>query len=238
MLARVNSPQLVRPRRSFLGALRDEVCQVLLPQRCIACSEFGAALHEACPDRLPVADGARCDRCWRPDARLDASANEAGFDALRAAFRFDGLARRALLEAKFRGVTAHLDPLGRAAAAAVPAGWRPDVVVPVPLGRRRERTRGFNQAREVARAVAEVLAVPLADGLVRRARETPPQAMLDAEARRTNLREAFILDGTPPPRVLVVDDVSTTGATLGAVAAVLRRGGARFVGALAVARED
>ena len=123
MLARVNSSPIARPRRSFLGALRDEVWQVLLPQRCIACGEFGAALHEACLDQLPVADGARCDRCWRPDARLDASgrcercleasANEAGFDALRTAFRFDGLARRALLEAKFRGVTAHLDPLGQ-----------------------------------------------------------------------------------------------------------------------------
>lgn len=160
------------------------------------------------------------------------------FEALRAPFRFEGLARRGLLEAKFRGVTAHLEPLGRAAAAMVPADWRPDVVVPIPLGRRRERTRGFNQAREAAKAVAAALDVPLADGLVRRGRETAPQAMLGAAARHTNLRGAFVLVGTPPARVLVVDDVTTTGATLAEVAALLRKGGAEHVYALAMARED
>lgn len=160
------------------------------------------------------------------------------FEALRTPFRFEGLARRALLEAKFRGVTALLPPMARAAAVVVPADWQPDVIVPVPLGRRRERTRGFNQAREAARTLSEALGVPLADDLVRRTRETRPQATLDAESRRANLGEAFALDGTPPPRVLVVDDVTTTGATLSAVAATLRAGGAQHVYAIAMARED
>ena len=235
---------LAPPRRSFLAALRDEVWQALLPQRCLACGAFGAALHEACLDRLPTADGARCDRCWQPGvAGTCARCAEGGpdapaFDALRAPFRFEGLARRALLEAKFRGVSAHLAPLGRAAAAVVPPDWRPEVIVAVPLGRRRERRRGFNQAHEVAGAVAEALGVPLADGLVQRVRETRAQATLDAEARHTNLRAAFALDGTPPARVLVVDAVTTPGATLSAIAAVLRAGGAQSVRALAVARED
>ena len=104
--------------------------------------------------------------------------------------------------------------------------------------RRRERTRGYNQAREAARAVAEALGVPLADGLVRRARETAPQAMLGAEARHANIRGAFVLAGTPPARVLIVDDVTTPGAPLSALAAVLRAGGAAHVTALAMARED
>jgi len=230
--------------RSFVRALVAEAWDVLLPQRCIACGRFGAALHEACLDRLPRADGPRCDRCWRPGVRgrcercTVGGADAPVFDALRAPFRFEGVARRALLEAKFRGVTAHLEPLGRAAAATVPEEWRPDAVVPVPLASRRERTRGFNQAREAARAVAESLGVPLADGLVRRARETTPQASLDAEARHRNLGGAFAAVGTPPARVLVVDDVTTTGATLSEVAAVLRAAGASKVYALAMARED
>lgn len=206
-----------------LRALVDEVWDALLPQQCIVCGRFGASLHEACLDVLPRADGARCGRCWRPVEGLAAAVGACercaagegpAFEALRAPFRFQGLARRALLEAKFRGVTAHLAPLGRAAAALVPGEWGVQAVVAVPLGRRRERTRGFNQAREAARHVADALGVPLVDGLVRRGRETAPQAMLDAAARHTNLGGAFVASGDPLERVLLVDDVTTTGATL------------------------
>ena len=233
-----------RPRRSFARVLLDEAWDALLPQQCIVCGRFGASLHVGCLDALPRADGPRCTRCWRPDVRgtcarcAEGGPDAPAFDALRAPFRFEGLARRALLEAKFRGVTAHLGPLGRAAAALVPDDWRPEAVVAVPLGRRRERTRGFNQAREAARAVAEVLGVPLVDGLVRRGRETAPQAMLDADARHLNLRGAFEVVGTPPGRVLVVDDVTTTGSTLSEVAAALRAAGTSNVYTLAMARED
>ena len=234
-----------RARRSLAQTLVEELWDVLLPQRCIACGKFGASLHEGCVALLPVADGARC---WAPGVRpeplrlcercAEGGSDAPAFEALRAPFRFEGLARRALLEAKFRGITAHLEPIGHAAAAVVPEDWRPDVVVPVPLGRRRERTRGFNQAREAARAVAEALDVPLRDDLARRGRETAPQATLDAATRRLNLRGAFEVTGTPPPRVLVVDDVTTTGQTLSEVAAALRSAGASTVYALAMARED
>ena len=246
MLRSMNAPSPA-PRRSLLRLLAEEAWDALLPQRCIACGRFGAALHAECVESLPRAEGARCDRCWRPDIppepprlceRCAEGTDVPAFEALRTPFRFEGLARRALLEAKFRGVTALLPPMARAAAVVVPADWQPDVIVPVPLGRRRERTRGFNQAREAARTLSEALGVPLADDLVRRTRETRPQATLDAESRRANLGEAFALDGTPPPRVLVVDDVTTTGATLSAVAATLRAGGAQHVYAIAMARED
>ena len=236
---------------SLARALIEEVWQAVLPQRCIVCGEWGAALHDACLDALPAATGSRCDHCWRPlDARevraevgrceRCAGGTTPVFEALRTPFRFEGYARRAILEAKFRGVTAHLGPLGRAAAGVVPATWGVEAVVPVPLSARRERPRGFNQAREAGRTFAETLGVPLADGLVRRVRETAPQASLDAEARARNLSGAFLVPpGTRvPPRVVVVDDVTTTGATLAAVAAALLDGGAEHVFALAIARED
>ena len=236
--------------RSFARMLLDEAWDALRQQRCLACGRFGAALHDECLALLPAAEGPRCDRCWWPGVRgtcercATGGSDAPAFDALRASFRFEGLARRALLEAKFRGVTAHLAPLGRAAVAIVPPDWRPNAVVPVPLGRRRERTRGFNQAREAARAVAEALGPPLADGPAPRGRETPPQAMLGAEARQTNLDGAFVLAperggvGTPPARVLLVDDVTTAGATLSALAGLLRASGVAHVFALAMARED
>ena len=232
-------------------ALLEEVWQAVLPQRCIVCGDWGAALHDACLAALPEAGGARCDRCWRPlDARevradvgLCARCAEGGappFEGLRTPFRFEGLARRAILEAKFRGVTAHLGPLGRAAAAVVPSTWGVEAVVPVPLWGARERHRGFNQAREAARSVAEALGLPVADRLVRRVRETTPQASLDAAARAGNLRDAFVVPAgvRVPARVLVVDDVTTTASTLTAVTEALLAGGAEHVFALALVRED
>ncbi len=109
-----------------------------------------------------------------------------------------------------------------------------DAAVPVPLHRSRERTRGFNQARELARH----LGVPLADVLVR-SRKTEAQADLPAGRRHANVRGAFALrpgasvDGAV---VVLVDDVSTTGATLNACAAALLDAGAGEVRALTAAR--
>jgi ComF family protein len=109
-----------------------------------------------------------------------------------------------------------------------------DVVVPVPLHRSRKRTRGFNQAAEIARH----LPVPAAHAL-RRVRATPSQTDLPAAKRHANVRNAFALRRHARIQnriVVLVDDVSTTGATLDASAQVLLEAGAREVRALTVAR--
>jgi ComF family protein len=107
--------------------------------------------------------------------------------------------------------------------------------VPVPLARARERERGFNQAEELARG----LGLPVAH-LLRRVRSTQPQVDLSADARKSNVRDAFICNGgaiAAPMRVIVlVDDVTTTGATLDACARALLDGGCREVVALTYTR--
>lgn len=160
------------------------------------------------------------------------------FAGLRTPYRYEGATRRALLEAKFRGVTSPLEPLAEAAARIVPRTWEVEAVTAVPLWRGRERRRGFNQALTIARVVAAHLDVPLRPELVRRVRDTPSQAGLSAARRATNLDGAFAVGGDVPGRVLVVDDITTTGATCSAVARALLDGGAERVYALAVARED
>lgn len=230
--------------RSTLRLLAREAAEALLPQRCLVCGRFGAALHDGCIDALPRASPPRCGVCWAPRGRRGAArcdrciASPPSFVALRAPFRFSGPARRALLEAKFRGVTRLLEPLAAAAAASVPRRWAADVVAAVPLHARRERRRGYNQSEIAARTVAAALGLPLDRSLLLRVRPTPPQAGLGAEARATNLRDAFAVAGRPPERVLLVDDVTTTGATMQAAAEALRRAGAAVVYALALARED
>ncbi len=112
-----------------------------------------------------------------------------------------------------------------------------DLIVPVPLHRARLRARGFNQALELAWPVSRRLGVPIDYRCVVRARDTAPQATLTRKARRRNVRGAFVatgrLDGL---RVALVDDVATTGHTADAVAACLRRAGARRVELWVLAR--
>jgi ComF family protein len=114
-----------------------------------------------------------------------------------------------------------------------------DYIVPVPLHWRREHKRGFNQARELARHLGLRVGEPL-----RRTRPTPPQVELAAHLRQANVKAAFALRRTwfrerpqlDGLKVLLVDDVSTTGATLEACATVLKEGGASEVYALTAAR--
>jgi ComF family protein len=230
-------------RRSTVARVAGELAEALLPQRCLVCGRFGAALHEHCLDGLDRAAARRCEACWAPvshDPGLCGRCEQASpsFDALRTPLRFTGDARRALLEAKFRGVTRLIDPLAALAARAVPLHWQIDAVVPVPLHRSRQRERGYNQAEIAAQVVARDLELPLDPSLLRRERRTPAEAHLDAAGRARNLRGAFAVDGPPPPAVMVVDDITTTGSTFEEAANTLRAAGAATVYALALARED
>ena len=227
-----------------LRELRAAASDALLPQRCVACGRFGAALHLECLERLPRAEQPRCAVCWRPGTPSRESSCEMCaveppvFDELRTPFRFDGLARRALLEAKFRGLTALLEPLGIAAARVVPQRWAVEAVTWAPLHASRRRRRGFDQAELMARSIAAQLQLPLRGDLLRRGRPTAAQSALEASARARNIEGAFEAAGIASRPVLLVDDVTTTGATLEAAARALRDAGAERVYALAVARED
>ncbi len=118
---------------------------------------------------------------------------------------------------------------------------RPDddaVLVGVPLGRRRLAERGFNQAELIAWALGKSWELPVADGLLTRQRDEPAQRGATAGARARQAAGAFGAPQPVPRHVVVVDDVHTTGATLGACAVALRRAGAHRVDALAFARAE
>lgn len=114
---------------------------------------------------------------------------------------------------------------------------RPDLLLPVPLAKRRLRERGFNQAGMLGRWLSTQLGLTCDERLLLRTRETPAQQKLDARARRRNLRQAFALSGELTGKhVAIVDDVCTTGATAQAIAEVLRKAGARRVDVYCLAR--
>ena len=116
---------------------------------------------------------------------------------------------------------------------------RPDLLLPVPLARRRLRERGFNQAGMLGRWLSKALVIECDERLLLRTRETPAQQSLDARARRRNLRQAFALSSEAALKgrhVAVIDDVMTTGATAQAIAQLLHQAGARRIDVYCLAR--
>jgi ComF family protein len=139
--------------------------------------------------------------------------------------------RDAIHALKFSGCRAIAAPLGDLVASAAQAGeLRADVVVPVPLHPSRLRHRGFNQAELLGRRVACALRLPCEAGVLRRTHRTEAQSRLARETRLTNVRDVFTCAGTlSGARVLVVDDVMSTGATASACAHALLAAGAKKV---------
>jgi ComF family protein len=115
--------------------------------------------------------------------------------------------------------------------------WPIDVVVPIPLGRKRIKERGYNQVAMIAKPLAMALEIRYAPHELMRNKETRSQVGLSREERRVNVKEAFHAGvGVIKKNVLVMDDVSTTGSTLSSAAMALRVAGAKEVYALTVAR--
>lgn len=212
---------------------------VLFPPACAGCGARAWPLCERCTRQVGVITPPWCRRCGRPFEAPVARCRDCPpgpVDAARAAFLYDGPIKRAIHGMKFSGWHA-LGPHLAGAMARTASGVRADAVTWVPLSRRRLRRRGFDQAEVLARHVALRVGLPVRP-LLGRARDTRAQARLSGPERRRALADAFRGRGPEPPprRVLLVDDVLTTGATAAACARALKDAGARRVTVLTAAR--
>ena len=223
----------------------------VLPPRCLAC---GTIVDE--PDAL-------CSRCWagmtffappwcaicglpfphpmgEEAVCADCARQKPSWDRARAVMRYDKHSRHLVLALKHGDRTHVARALGRwMGRAGVELLDGADIIVPVPLHWTRLFTRRYNQAGLLAHAVRAAGGPPvMPDGLVRR-RRTPSQGRLGPAARARNVRGAFAVRrgrDVKGKRIVLVDDVLTTGATVEECARVLRRAGAAFVGVLTLSR--
>lgn len=177
---------------------------------------------------------ALCAGCLKHLKPVESSSSPPGVDLDRSLFSYEGRARRLITGLKYANNRATLPTLSRALAHLATEGStaRCDVVTWVPTTAVRRRRRGFDQAELLARAVAKELSLPARSLLVHR--PGPAQTGRDLAARR--LGPAFSYRDRSPDRVLLVDDVVTSGATASAAAMALRAAGAGFVVLVTVAR--
>jgi ComF family protein len=215
---------------------------LLFPPQCALCRTGGELLCAFCAATLPLAGGPRCDRCW-DDIQSGSMcpqclASQLAFTSVRAPFTHDAGARQLVHLLKYENLTSLAEPMARLMVGACHP-TRIDLVVPVPLHRGRERSRGYNQAVLLARHLARDMRVEIDPRASRRVRATKPLAhSMSRDERRDIVRGAFSArrERTEGRRILLIDDVVTTGATLNACATALLEVGALEVHALAFVR--
>jgi ComF family protein len=227
------------------GAALAELERWLLPPACLLCEgpiparEGDALACGICVARWRRVPHPLCHRCGQPsmegiDCRICA-AWPPGLERARSAVWLEGTARRAAHQLKYGGWTRLAQPMADAMRDLEPLTGRV-CLIPIPLGARRQAGRGYNQSERLAAALATRLGGTVRSDLLRRARDTRTQTALTPEARQANVAGAFAAVARPPARVVLVDDVFTTGATLCAAAAALRAAGCETIEAVTFAR--
>lgn len=235
-----------------LGDLFSPVLSLVYPPRCFVCRTLGSesCLCARCADAITGVPDPKCDRCGHPCGGEGPCSNcrfrPPAFVRGRALGGYEGVLRDAIHRFKFHDRPGLAEPLGQRLAAFARAaspslhGLQFDALVPVPMHPVRKRSRGYNQSERLAQVLARELGLPLPANLLVRSRSTQPQVGLSGQSRQTNLHGAFVV---PRPTevsdktLLLIDDVTTTGATLNECAAALRASGARAVYALTLAAD-
>ena len=224
--------------RPYLEALAD----LFYPQWCVGCD--GRASDLLCPPcfgSLPWTGTPACGRCGLPTASGTPACGackyvDFAFETARAPLRYEGVGKEIVHALKYRGYTTVVGRLAAPLLAEAAEGSGAfDWVVPVPLHRARLRRRGFNQAALLAGGLADSINAPVSDTL-RVVRSTRDQVELSAAERRRNVAGAFSAKTRTRGRILLVDDVFTTGATTSACAAALLDAGAAEVHAITLCR--
>lgn len=241
----------------LLAGLVAQLGRIVFPPYCVICGNLADELICAqCTAKLPRVMHPICPRCGKPlktnVPRSDCghcSGHEWALDAARALFVYEGEGREAMHRFKYgsrRGLARYFGAVlaneaGDMSALSAIFNWdigdAPQLLVPVPLHPSKRFQRGFNQNELVLRFYTPALELPVALGALKRVKATKPQVRLTEAQRFDNVRGAFAV---PPKakalvrgmRVLLFDDVATTGATLNAAARALKRAGAKRVYAL------
>lgn len=222
----------------YLEALTD----LFYPQWCVACDERASdVLCRSCVEALPLTGRPACGRCGLPTAFETPACDECrgvdlAFDSARAPLRYEGAGKALVHALKYRAYKPVVEKVAAPLIAETVRHEGPfEAVVPVPLHRSRLRKRGFNQAELLARGVAGRIGASLSDTL-QAVRSTRDQVKLSAAERRANVADAFTAGARAKGKVLLVDDVFTTGATTSACAAALLKAGAAEIHAVTLCR--
>ncbi len=229
--------------------IKKRVLDIIYPGRCPVCDGLtraieikggrivpGKLIHDECLSGIQYVRGATCCKCGKPleedsDAEycLDCMTVRHHYDRGFSVFQYRSISG-SVYRFKYMGRQEYAGFYGLATRQVLGnrlAGLGIEAIVPVPMFRDKERTRGYNQARVYAEAVSAQLGIPLRTDLIQRVRNTVPMKELDIAGRRNNLKKAFIVckNDVKFRCILIVDDIYTTGSTIDEIAHEFRMAG-------------
>jgi ComF family protein len=230
-------PQLTLIKRAALD--------LFFPQKCVGCGKEGSILCRDCNHSLTRIVPPVCPKCGRPQASEIICPNcvswQNSINGIRSPYKYEGIIREAVHQLKYKNIRCLAGPL---------AGLLYDylktnphsfqVIVPVPLSSKRLRERGYNQSNLLAKELSRLTDIPEDTNSLKRVKHVLPQVRTKSvEERYRNVDKAFICDGSKIQKVevLLIDDVSTSGATLDACAKALKAAGSSSVWGLVLARD-
>ena len=222
-----------------MKGLFKSLADALNPQgiKCVICGADARKEENGfcakCRGKLPF-NGRVCVRCGVDIKTMNDYCGECGartpsFDEARSVCRYEGHAMQLIRRLKFGGQKYLAKPMSKLMADTLAKQpWDFDAVTYVPMNKSGLKNRGYNQARLLAEEICDIIQKPMFGGIVKK-EGVIPQEGLDYNGRKDNVKGAFLVTEKPPGRLLLVDDVKTTGATLGEAAKALKKAGCREV---------
>ena len=216
----------------------------LFPRRCAVCDTVlpfgGGKICASCAEKLVPVRDPRCMKCGRmlysnsAEYCRDCADVKHAFDRAVSAFVYNDAMQESIFRYKYGGRKEYADFYAETMAQYLGKeirSFKADALIPVPLHKSRLRKRGFNQSALIARKLGKILDIDVAEKLVERVKRTSPQKNLNREERRKNLKRAFKIskNDVKLTRVIIVDDIYTTGSTVDEIALLLRAAGVREV---------
>lgn len=241
-------PDVFRPAPALKRDDGLDILDFVFPPRCPLCGEIRTLkegnTHRACYRKLPWVREPRCKRCGKPivsetgelctDCFRNREKHGKSFDGGRALWLYGGNIQKSVLDYKYQGMKSYTDFYADEVVRVL-GGWirqrKIDVLIPVPLHPRKKRMRGFNQAELLAKAVGRRMNIPENSRILYRNRWTDPQKGISGRERRHNLAKSMEVRGFSADfrRIMLVDDIYTTGSTMEVCGQILKEAGAEAV---------
>lgn len=220
----------------------EGLLNLIYPHRCVVCDKIlgdqRRSVCRGCAETIRFLEHPLCFRCGRPLEQEEEYCEtckryEFRYDSGFAPFAYRGGIRQSLIRFKYGHRAEYASFYARAILKFGEwriAHWKPDILLAVPVHRRRQIKRGYNQASLVAEELSRLTGIPCRNSLIRRTRHTKPQKELDIYQRRANLKNAFCLNPKEAADIhlnsirsaVIIDDIYTTGSTVDTIAAILK----------------